>query len=262
MNYRVTPGLLILLVTLILISSFTVINIGVYATGGIPKTDLVAQWKFQNNVIDSSRNTNDGTIVGRPIFVDGIIGKALCFNGIDDAVSVPNDQSLNFGSNSNFSISLWLKSKQSGGGDLGLGWLIDHRRNNDGVYAGYSIDDDSGIIIARIRDSAANDVAVYSNTNVNDGKSHHVVFVVDRLSGKEKLYIDNALHDSADISSIGNIDTGFRLNIGGTASPNTEINFFHGTLDQIRIYRQSLTESQIDRLFGESHNRLTDNNCS
>lgn len=145
-----------------------------------------------------------------------------------------------------------VKSTQSGTGDPAFGWLVDHRQNNDGIYAGYTVGDYSGIIEARIRDSSAHDVPVYSQTNVNDGRWHHVVFVVNRSTQIEKLYIDNKLEDHASISTVGNIDTGFDLHLGGTAYPGTPIDFLHGRLDQVRIYDHALSKSEMDSLFHET----------
>lgn len=185
-------------------------------------------------------------------FVQGKIDQALSFDGVGDVVTIPNSPTLNFGSTGSFSISLWMKSTQSGTGNAGFGWLVDHRRNNDGVYQGYTIGDRAGIIDARIRDGSAHDVVVSSTTNVNDGNFHHVVFVVDRSSQTESLYIDNVLQNSTSISTVGSIDTAFDLHFGGTASPDTPINFFNGIMDQVRIYDRMLSLSEIHSLFNET----------
>ena len=194
--------------------------------------------------------------IGGVSFVPGKVGQALSFDGSSGTVLVPNSPSLNFGSTGSFSISLWMKSTQSGTGNPGSGWLVDHRRNNDGTYQGYSIDDTSGIIDARIRDGSANDVVVSSTTNVNDGNFHYVVFVVDRSSQTEQLYIDNSLQASAGIATVGSLDTSFDLDLGGTASPNTLVNFFAGTMDQVRIYNGALSTSDIQSLFNEGGSTL------
>src|SRR5207245_422320 len=114
----------------------------------------------------------------------------------------------------------------------------------------------SGQLIGRIRDGSANDVPVVSTTNVNDGNFHHVVFVVDRSSQTEQLYIDNSLQASASIATVGSLDTSFDLYLGGTASPNTAVNFFAGTMDQVRVYNGVLSTSDIQSLFNEGGSTL------
>lgn len=203
------------------------------------RSNLAAEWNFENNALDSSGQLNKGTLYGAT-FVNAVFGKALSFNGIDNVVSISNSPSLNFGTDASFTISLWIKPSPTSSG-----WLVDHRRNNDGVYAGYTIQYDNGVALARIRDSSSNDVLVSSTSSLNDGKVHHIVFVVDRLTNTEKLFVDNHLDSSANISSVGSIDTEFDLHIGGTQSPNTPVDFYSGIIDQVRIYDVALTPSQI-----------------
>jgi len=46
-------------------------------------------------VPDDSANSNTGTIVGDPQVVDGLNGKALKFDGVDDGVDIPDSQYIN-----------------------------------------------------------------------------------------------------------------------------------------------------------------------
>jgi hypothetical protein len=48
-------------------------------------------------VQDDSANSLAGTIVGNPQVVDGIRGKALQFNGVDDGVNIPDSGNINTG---------------------------------------------------------------------------------------------------------------------------------------------------------------------
>lgn len=201
--------------------------------------------------MEAFSSANNGVNNGA-VFVPGKIGQALSFDGTDDAVYIPNSSTLNFGNTGSFTISTWIKSTQSGSGNSGLGWIVDHRRNNDGVYAGYTIGDSNGTIDARIRDSSGNDVPVFSITNVNDGNFHNIVFVVDRSTQTERLYVDNVLQSTQSIASVGNINTVFDLHFGGTASPNTPVNFFNGTIDQTRIYNMALSPQEILELYTET----------
>ncbi len=47
------------------------------------------------NVPDDSANDNTGIIVGDPVVVDGLNGKALQFDGIDDGVDIPDSNFIN-----------------------------------------------------------------------------------------------------------------------------------------------------------------------
>lgn len=214
-------------------------------------SSAVGRWTFNNGnpaiASDNSGAGNDGTINGATVLSSQDCEKSHClnFDGLDDFVSVPNSPTLNFGSTESFSISLWMKSSQSGGDKL----IVDKRRNNDGIYQGYSIEDNSGLLIGIVRDSAANDVPVFSTTNVNDGNFHHIVYVIDRSTQTAKLYVDNFPQATASISSVGSIDSSVNLLLGGQQVPNTPVDFYSGTLDQVTIYNQALSPSEIRTLF-------------
>jgi len=221
------------------------------STSCVPRGGLVGEWKFEGNTGDTSGSANNGVASGGTSYVPGKVGQAIQFDGSTGVVSIPDASSLNFGNSGSFSISLWMKSTQSGTGNAGDGLIVDHRRNNDGTYAGYSIEDPSGTIYARIRDSSGHDVPAISTSNVNDGRFHHLAFVVDRAAQEERLYVDGSLQSTKDISSVGDIDTSFGIYLGGTASPNTLVNFYAGTLDQVRIYSVALSASEVGTLYRE-----------
>nr|MBC8473152.1 LamG domain-containing protein [Planctomycetota bacterium] len=74
-----------------------------------PGTDgLVAYYALENDVLDSSGNGNDGTIVGAPIFVDGPedYGMAMEFDG-ESYVDVGNDASLDI--TGPISMGIWIR---------------------------------------------------------------------------------------------------------------------------------------------------------
>ena len=66
-----------------------------------PSTGLVGEWKFEDspgiNATDTSGNGNNGTLyVGQgddpnSKWVDGIVGQALEFDGVNDYIQVPYD---------------------------------------------------------------------------------------------------------------------------------------------------------------------------
>ena len=48
-------------------------------------------WNFDGgDAVDTSGKGLDGTIVGDPEVVDGIVGTALLFDGVDDGVKLPD----------------------------------------------------------------------------------------------------------------------------------------------------------------------------
>ena len=57
-----------------------------------------AIWTFdESDAADTSGKDVNGTFFGEPEVVDGIVGKALQFDGVDDGVKFPNSDGLNTG---------------------------------------------------------------------------------------------------------------------------------------------------------------------
>jgi len=62
-------------------------------------------------VCDTSGNNNHGTIYGGVEWIDGIRGKALNFDGVNDYVDIPHSSSLNL---NELTVVAWFKSTYSG----------------------------------------------------------------------------------------------------------------------------------------------------
>ena len=57
-----------------------------------------AIWTFdEGDAADTSGHDVNGTLAGEPEVVDGIVGKALKFDGVDDGVKLPDSNGLNTG---------------------------------------------------------------------------------------------------------------------------------------------------------------------
>lgn len=70
-----------------------------------PTNGLISYFKFNNNLMDELGNTPDGTNINNATFVDGVDGKAIQFNGIDQSV-VFDRKSYRDGNK--ISVSFWL----------------------------------------------------------------------------------------------------------------------------------------------------------
>ncbi len=70
---------------------------------------LVAHYKFEGNAKDSSRNGNDGVEHGGVTYVDGVIGKAAKFDGVDDWITLPTFDKI---WKNGITICSWAKFKE------------------------------------------------------------------------------------------------------------------------------------------------------
>src|SRR4029079_5989623 len=84
------------------------------STGSPVTNALVTHLKFDGNYTDSSPNKVDGTAVGDPKFVPGILGQAVSVTTLRhgsqiDYVTLGYPDLLKFGADVNFTISFWAK---------------------------------------------------------------------------------------------------------------------------------------------------------
>ncbi len=235
----------------------------VVCAGYPPRNGTVAYWNFDEGsgtiATDISGNGNDGIIYGAN-WTSGKVGKALSFDGVDDYVDIGNNQSYSF-IEGEFTIEAWIKTTSN-------------HRDNEIVAKGASCADGGyklitceGFLRGSFNNKDANPYyQIISTQKINDGKWHHVAFVVKGLKTSNTyayLYIDGEKAEiklgaitylsTGKMIEVGegpfdtrgwNISTNSRLGIGyskGAICPH----FFNGLIDEVRILNRALSEEEI-----------------
>lgn len=216
----------------------------------------VAYWSFDdlaNPGHDDSGNGNNG-IVNGTVSADGICGKALNFDGQNDYVDVPDAPDLN--PTSAITITAWFKADSFALGTYSWPHIVDKSGNPDPtgyfmaivqVYqnnpcVGFAVEPVGGV-------PAGSDLGVpiltpgnwYFSAGVYDGSALTVY-----VGSAEQLPL---VATSANYS--GNIvPSSNNLNIGRDASyPSSTNRFFHGAIDEVRIYDRALSVVEIEDLY-------------
>ena len=202
---------------------------------------LVAWWKFDDGsgdiVADSSGNGHNGTLMGDPNWVDGIIGSALAFDGDGDYVDIGKDS--NFDITNQITISAWIKVSAFdrdwqaiiAKGDRA--WRLQRNWNKSTLEFACS-----GLVVP-----GTDWGQIYGNMDVNDGHWHHVAGVYD----EEKLYLYTDGNLDASAEAPGNIRVDDEpVYIGeNSQTPNR---FWNGLIDDVRIYSYALSAEEISEI--------------
>jgi beta-lactamase regulating signal transducer with metallopeptidase domain len=209
----------------------------------------VAHWQLDEGsgtiAADSSDNWLDGTVMGDPLWVAGIIGGALELDGVDDYVDCGNPSILDFGTG-DFTISAWIKTTDAGGetvfakgGDQIGG--IRYRLFVETTAVKILVDDDIN------KHDPQGDIPVL------DGQWHHLVGM--RVGDTLRLYIDGV--EDQGVTTHGESTLPATYDLSGTSQHNAYIGavtdhrdgslykFFAGTIDDVRIYDLALSEAEI-----------------
>ncbi len=200
-------------------------ELGAYAVGG---------WSFDNiignTVLDDSGNGSNGTIYGA-IQVDGVIGKALSFDGVDDYVRINDSLSLSI-VGKGLTISAWVKTGAT------KSHAILHK---NGHYSLFLSNDK--ITYADSITWSYGTIGYYGS--VKQGQWTHILVTFDGSS--LKFYQDAVL--VGEKSRPGSlVDNSNALDIGNYTGNNY---YFNGLIDDAHIYKEALTQAQIQQHYAE-----------
>ena len=205
---------------------------------------LVAYWSFDegtgNTAYDASGNGNNGTLTNGPKWTKGKSGSALSFDGMDDYVEVPHDESLNFGTG-NFSVEFWAKIGDTyDGKELVSKW--DWTGNEVGFFT--RLDDKDGY--PRVEFIISNDTYTHrflQTETLATGQWYHFVF--QRAGGSMEAFINgiSSIHYKYE-DNVENINVNVTkfLAVGSDSWGGRN---FNGLIDEVRIYNRALSAEEI-----------------
>ena len=240
-------------ITLLLALALLVLQTNL-AESQVVRDGLVSYWTFDTADVDGKTvkdaiGGNDGTILGAAKQAAGKFAQAFKFNEKPDAIDIgnPDDDSLNFGADTDFSMVAWIKvdkppeldggqstivSKGDGGGNSRILWKITTTH-----------------VSVTIEDAKNAGIHFLSDGEVTDGKWHHVLFICDR-SDATRLYIDGKLDGEGGKSKDTDVTTESRMYIGASVRIGEATRrYFEGLIDEVGIYNRTLTEDEVKRNF-------------
>lgn len=201
---------------------------------GVWDSNYVGVWHMDEvNANDSTSYQNNGTQFGGVIQTSGKIDGADEFDGSNDYIKVVDDESLNFGNFTNFTIELWvnvsslqstsypvLLSKGGWGGTTQPGYNIYYNPNGNLVLR------------TKYNNTGMERSSVYNLTRYNlRDKLIHVAGRIHR-GNQQELYINGTLRDQDSLAAYPNrnLTNDRNLTIGTLSTI-----YFNGTIDELRI---------------------------
>jgi hypothetical protein len=207
-----------------------------------PTDNLVANWPFNGNANDESGNGNNGIVYGATL-VNGIYNKeykAYKFDGVNDYISIENGN-LFYNSEGKASLSFWLNTSSS------KDEVIFMNKPTYSSANGIEIWHDNTDIC--IRGGGTKIVRFSSVFQLNTW-----VHLVVEFDGKNiSLYVNGVFKGSGVGEQFG-ISTS-NLEIGRYYGTNQF--FLTGKIDNIWVYNRVLTLSEIQTLYDEEVNALS-----
>ena len=208
---------------------------------------LVSYYNFEGNTNDS-QGTNHGINHGAD-YVNGKVGEGLYFNGVNDLVEIPEDNSLDL---NHLSLSLWFNSDfQTAGHLINKG----QSRNEDLSYRLYLVHLDSG--------TGDHVISGDNWTNENGRKWvdspylrnqwNHAAFTYD--GDNEVLYLNGKEVDRvAQSGTTRTTDTS--LFLGCRLFDSQTITHYEGLMDEVGIWDRALTPVEVGQLWNNGNGPL------
>ena len=211
--------------------------------------DLLFHYDFEKGELeDASGKNNLGEVRGEPEQVNGRVGMALKFDGVDDYIFLcdQNVGPLAFMHDpfTERSAAMWIKADEVNG---------DHTIFEEGGdQKGFAIRIIAGKLQFSVADSS---IEATVNADYTDTDWHHIAGVYK--GGALYLYIDgkkvatgNAPYEEVgshtDQSAIG---ATFDADAYGRNKAEEPWNFFQGIIDEIRFYDTAITDQEISHLY-------------
>ncbi len=193
----------------------------------------VAYYAFEDN-IDDSASGKLGVFAGTaPVsFSDGISGKALALDGIDQFVTITNPV------RDDFTIEFYVKTSASNSGSNwynGIGLI-------DAEVSGNANDMGSCVLNGKFAFGIGNaDITMSSTSSINDGLWHYCVATRNAATGVMEVYVDGELENTV-TGPTGTKAASASVVIGKI---QTGTNYLTGLIDEVKFYNFVLDELTI-----------------
>ncbi len=208
-----------------------------------------AIWTFdEGDAADTSGHDVNGTLAGEPEVVDGIVGKALKFDGVDDGVKLPDSNGLNTGGPfQNRTIAAYFKCSDVS--------ITDHKQTifeEGGRTRGFVVNVFDGQVYVGAWNRAEYQWAgAWPSAPVESDRWYHVALVLRDTTNaveddKFEMWLDGKMIASepggqlfAHGDNTGIAHTNQNAVFHDDEGSGTDIHFFGGIIDEVIVYNSA-----------------------
>ena len=219
----------------VLVTIFSLIFIATHLADAAFDDGLILYYQFEGNADDSSGNDYHGTAFGGLNYVQGVIGQAASFDGIDDYI----DTNTRIDNLTSMSVFAWVRPyAQNFTGNL---YIVHNVMPNSG---GFNLFITNGYPAAHLRAPSDTVGRVIDPPAVQLGEWYLWGFTWD--GNVLRLYVDgvevanDVFNQTIDISTV---------NVHIATSVNDPLRKFVGDVDDLRIYDRALNPAEIQALY-------------
>jgi len=209
-----------------------------------PPAVPAACYPFSGNAIDATGNGHNGTVCGATLAPDrlGNPNSAYLFDGVDDSIAVPNFNTII--PNDEFTITFWIKANNF---KSQLAFMLTPDNTGDRLCIPIYYDNvSSPYHILDYGDIFNNGRIGITTTFISQWE--HFACVVSQSLNLMAIYKNGALLHSENHSA-PLVNKNKTFNIGGGIGSQGENFFYDGLIDDVVIYNQALSASEIMQVY-------------
>ncbi|MBN2408059.1 MAG: hypothetical protein JXJ19_10235 [Elusimicrobia bacterium] len=212
--------------------------------------DCIGYWSFDegegDTAIDYSGNNNNGMINGAE-YVNGICGKAMSFDGVDDYINLGLREEVAYALDTEISYCAWIKTESTISNMCVLGSMSDsggRERIIITLNAGGSV----GYTQLTVREAGRILRARTDEIPIVDGNWHHLAILSTPAISLVKIYLDGI--EQAVITDRDDNPTDvdilpYDVYLGARNREDVPDQFYNGQMDEVEIYSRMLSEEEI-----------------
>jgi len=212
-------------------------------------TGLELHWNLDEGsgsvAIDSSGNSNDGTLFNNPTYVPGVSGTAVSLNGIDQYIQSDNPLASLGTINQPYALSAWVKVPAGvtqgnivhiSSSQDGSGWCIPFLRLEGDVFTATGWDENG------------NPTAAVGTTLVQPDVWYQVLTSWDPVNGL-RLFVNGNLEAQTPQTGYNAAGSPVYFSLGlGNGACSEDQGFLNGIVDDARVYSRALTPADIQNI--------------
>ena len=185
-------------------------------------------------------------MIGNPSFNSALWDKGISLDGVDDYLEIPHDSAID--ARRVITHSLWFKANS-----LNTAWtpLIFKGGNESNTTSRtYTTWLSQEFFAHAVTNDQFGRTGLETELNSwSFNQWHSLVSVMDRNTGIYRLYLDGTLQAESSIRQEDAISTTSPLRIGWTHESDAANSYFHGIIDELRIYDRALSTEEVLSLY-------------
>lgn len=189
---------------------------------------------------DRAPHAKQAAVLGGASTTEGRFGKAISFDGTNDAVRLPYRSQLPLGTK-DFTASLWFRYSATSG-EQPLLWMGGIGTNQPQVWVRGEPASNrvTGLITTREGTAPPKSASVRTTGAYNDGEWHHIAL---RRGGRQlTLSVDGTPISTADVPGTVTRTSGYGFHVGQRVDSRAH---FTGAIDEVRVYDRALSDAEL-----------------